>query len=138
MIAANGVTARFLQQRGMPVLERVVRSPERWQRIVAVAQAFGDRLPAQADSQALAAFLARRRQADPLRFPDLSLTIVKLMGPGEYVLQLPGETATGHFGLSVRDYSHSTAPNRRYPDLITHACSRPPSRARRPRMAPRS
>jgi exoribonuclease II len=119
MIAANGVTARFLESRGMPVLQRVVRSPERWQRIAAVAQSYGDQLPVQPDSKALAAFLARRRQADPLRFPDLSLTIVKLMGPGEYVLQMPGEAATGHFGLAVRDYSHSTAPNRRFPDLIT-------------------
>ena len=119
MIAANGVTARFLEARGMSVLQRVVRSPERWERIVALAQTFGDRLPAEPDSRALAAFLAKRRTADPLRFPDLSLTIVKLMGSGEYVVQAPGESAVGHFGLAVRDYTHSTAPNRRFPDLIT-------------------
>jgi VacB/RNase II family 3'-5' exoribonuclease len=119
MIAANGVTAQFLEKHGLPSLQRVVRSPERWDRIRQVADEFHDPLPAQPDSKALGAFLVRRRQADPLRFPDLSLTIVKLMGAGEYVLQLPGQPSVGHFGLAVRDYSHSTAPNRRFPDLIT-------------------
>ena len=119
MIAANGVVAQFHGQHGSPALERVVRSPERWDRIRTVAERFGDRLPAEPDSKALGDFLARRRQADPLRFPDLSLTIVKLMGPGEYVVHLPGQASTGHFGLAVRDYSHSTAPNRRFPDLVT-------------------
>jgi len=119
MIATNGVTARFLEKQGSPVLQRIVRSPERWDRIRHVAQGFGDPLPVQPDSKALAEFLSRRRQADPLHFPDLSLTIVKLMGPGEYVLQTPGQESTGHFGLAVNDYSHSTAPNRRFPDLIT-------------------
>jgi exoribonuclease II len=119
MIAANGVTAQFLEKHGLPSLQRVVRSPERWDRIRQVADGFREPLPAQPDSKALGAFLARRRQADPLRFPDLSLTIVKLMGAGEYVLQLPGQSSVGHFGLAVRDYSHSTAPNRRFPDLIT-------------------
>jgi exoribonuclease II len=119
MIAANGVTAQFLEKHGLPSLQRVVRSPERWDRIRQVADGFRDPLPAQPDSKALGAFLARRRQADPLRFPDLSLTIVKLMGAGEYVLQLPGQASVGHFGLAVHDYSHSTAPNRRFPDLIT-------------------
>jgi VacB/RNase II family 3'-5' exoribonuclease len=119
MIAANGVTAQFLEKHGLPSLQRVVRSPERWDRIREVADGFHDPLPAQPDSKALGAFLARRRQADPLRFPDLSLTIVKLMGAGEYVLQLPGQASVGHFGLAVHDYSHSTAPNRRFPDLIT-------------------
>jgi len=119
MIAANGVSAQFLQQHGWPVLRRVVRSPERWDRIRHVAEQFGETLPDAPDSKALSEFLAKRRRTDPLRFPDLSLTIVKLMGAGEYVVQLPGEPSEGHFGLAVSDYSHSTAPNRRYPDLIT-------------------
>jgi exoribonuclease-2 len=119
MIAANGVTARYLAKKGFSALRRIVRSPERWQKIVAVAAESGDRLPAQPDSAALEAFLVKRRRADPLRFPDLSLVIVKLMGSGEYVVERPGETPIGHFGLAVRDYAHSTAPNRRYPDLIT-------------------
>ena len=119
MIAANGVSAQFLQKRGLPSLRRVVRSPERWDRIRKVAKEFAVELPANPDSKALAAFLAQRRHADPLRFPDLSLTIVKLLGAGEYVVQLPGQESAGHFGLAVRDYSHSTAPNRRFPDLIT-------------------
>ena len=119
MIAANGVTARYLQSKGLASLRRVVRSPERWQRIVAVAKEYGESLPGEPDSRALEAFLAKRRKADPLRFPDLSLVIVKLMGAGEYVVERPGQTAAGHFGLAVRDYTHSTAPNRRFPDLIT-------------------
>jgi exoribonuclease II len=119
MIAANGVCAKFLETHGLPALQRVVRSPERWDRIRDVAEGFSERLPAEPDSKELGAFLARRRKADPLRFPDLSLTIVKLMGAGEYVLQLPGQASGGHFGLAVQDYSHSTAPNRRFPDLIT-------------------
>jgi len=119
MIAANGVSAQFLEKRGLPSLRRVVRSPERWDRIQKVAEEFAEQLPAVPDSKALASFLARRRQADPLRFPDLSLTIIKLLGSGEYVVQLPGQASAGHFGLAVHDYSHSTAPNRRYPDLIT-------------------
>jgi VacB/RNase II family 3'-5' exoribonuclease len=119
MIAANGVSAQFLEKHGVPALRRVVRSPERWDAIRKVAEGFSDDLPAEPDSRALAAFLARRRLADPLRFPDLSLTIVKLLGRGEYVLQLPGQHSPGHFGLAVREYSHSTAPNRRFPDLIT-------------------
>jgi exoribonuclease II len=119
MIAANGVVAAFLGRHGSPVLERVVRSPERWDRIRAVAERSGDRLPAGPDPKALGDFLARRRQADPVGFPDLSRTIVKLMGPGEYVVQVPGRPPAGHFGLAVRDYSHSTAPNRRFPDLVT-------------------
>jgi len=119
MIAANGVSAQFLEKHGLPALRRVVRSPERWDRIRSVAKGFAEDLPADPNSKALAAFLAGRRLADPLRFPDLSLTIVKLLGAGEYVLQLPGHQSAGHFGLAVRDYSHSTAPNRRFPDLIT-------------------
>jgi VacB/RNase II family 3'-5' exoribonuclease len=119
MIAANGVSAQFLEKRGLPALRRVVRSPQRWDRIRKVAEGCADQLPAAPDSKALAAFLARRRRADPLRFPDLSLTIVKLLGAGEYVLQLSGQESAGHFGLAVPDYNHSTAPNRRFPDLIT-------------------
>ena len=119
MIGANEVVARFLEGKGSPVLRRVVRSPEKWDAIREVAAKFHEQLPATADSQALSDFLAKRRAADPLRFPDLSLTIVKLLGRGEYVVQLPGQQGTGHFGLAVHDYSHSTAPNRRFPDLIT-------------------
>jgi VacB/RNase II family 3'-5' exoribonuclease len=119
MIAANEVTARYLDAKGFPSLRRVVRSPKRWDRIVEVAAHYGVRLPAGPDSKALAQFLAQRRSADPLRFPDLSLTIVKLMGPGEYTVEFPGDAAPGHFGLAVKDYTHSTAPNRRYADLIT-------------------
>jgi VacB/RNase II family 3'-5' exoribonuclease len=119
MIAANGVTARYLNARKFPSLRRVVRSPKRWERIVEVASRYGATLPPEPDPKALAQFLAGRRAADPLRFPDLSLTIIKLLGAGEYVPQFPEEAAPGHFGLAVRDYTHSTAPNRRYPDLIT-------------------
>lgn len=120
MIAANGVNARFLAARHIPSIRRVVRAPERWDRIVAIAEEFGERLPPDPDAIALEHFLQRRRKEDPLRFPDLSLTTVKAMGPGEYVLEKPGGKPIGHFGLAVRDYTHSTAPNRRFPDMITH------------------
>ncbi|MDP3654723.1 MAG: RNB domain-containing ribonuclease [Rhodoferax sp.] len=119
MIATNGCTARFLASHGGASLRRVVRSPERWLRIVAVAKDYGETLPNEPDSKALEDFLAKRRRIDPLRFPDLSLVIVRLMGSGEYVVETPTSPAVGHFGLAVRDYTHSTAPNRRYPDLIT-------------------
>lgn len=119
MIATNGCTARYLAERGGASLRRVVRSPERWLRIVAVAQEYGETLPAEPDAKALEAFLAKRHRADPLRFPDLSLVIVRLMGSGEYVVESAAGPAVGHFGLAVRDYTHSTAPNRRYPDLIS-------------------
>ena len=119
MIAANGVTARFLDARSFPSLRRVVKSPERWDRIRAVAEQLGEKLPAAADSLALAGFLTRRKQAAPATFPDLSLTVIRLLGRGEYVVDPPGAEPPGHFGLAVRDYSHSTAPNRRYPDLVT-------------------
>jgi exoribonuclease-2 len=119
MIAANGCAARFLAAHGGASLRRVVRSPERWLRIVSLAAEYGETLPPEPDSRALEAFLIRRRAADPLRFPDLSLVIVKLMGRGEYVVESHGGLPIGHFGLAVRDYTHATAPNRRFPDLIT-------------------
>lgn len=119
MIATNGCTARFLAEQGTASLRRVVRSPERWQRIVEVAESYGWSLPDEPDGEALQAFLAMQHQADPLRFPDLSLVIIKLMGRGEYVVERPRGQSIGHFGLAVQDYMHSTAPNRRYPDLIT-------------------
>jgi exoribonuclease-2 len=119
MIAANGTIARYLESQRFPVLRRVVRSPERWQRIVALAADLGERLPGDPDAPALNAFLLKRRAADPLRFPDLSLTIIKLLGRGEYLATFPGQGVVGHFGLAVSEYTHSTAPNRRYPDLIT-------------------
>ena len=118
MIAANGVSARFLENKGFPSLRRVLRTPKRWDRIVELASAQGERLPTAPSAQALDAFLESRRRADPERFPDLSLTVVKLLGSGEYALELPGQNIEGHFGLAVRDYTHSTAPNRRFPDLI--------------------
>ena len=119
MIATNQCTAQFLSARGVASLRRVVRSPERWQRIAQEARKYGETLPEEPDSRALELFLAKRRKADPLRFADLSLVIVKLMGSGEYVVEQPGGVAVGHFGLALRDYTHSTAPNRRFPDLIT-------------------
>ena len=120
MIAANGTTARFLAKQGLPSIRRVVRSPERWDRIEKIALEHGDRLPPDPDAPALEAFLLRQRKKDPTRFPDLSLSIVKAMGAGEYVVEKAGAEPIGHFGLAVKDYTHSTAPNRRYPDLITH------------------
>lgn len=119
MIATNGCTARYLSSRGQASLRRVVRSPERWQRIVTVAHDRGHTLPAEPDSKALSVFLAEQHRKDPRHFQDLSLIIVKLLGSGEYTVESPQMEPVGHFGLAVRDYTHSTAPNRRYPDLIT-------------------
>jgi exoribonuclease-2 len=109
MIAANGVVARYLSDKARPSLRRVVRSPERWAKIVDKAAEYGESLPAEPSAIALEAFLTQRRTADPLRFPDLSLVIVKLMGSGEYIVERPGEAPIGHFGLAVTDYSHATA-----------------------------
>ena len=119
MIAANQVVARYLEARGSPSLRRVLRAPERWSRIVALAGALGATLPASPDARALSAFLAQRQRAAPQLFPDLSLSVVKLLGAGEYAVKLPGEPAEGHFGLALDDYTHATAPNRRFPDVIT-------------------
>jgi exoribonuclease-2 len=119
MIAANGVTARYLASKKFPSLRRVVRVPKRWDGIVELAAERGSTLPKEPDAKALEQFLVSAKAADPLRFPDLSLSVIKLMGPGEYVVELPGDSVAGHFGLAVEDYAHSTAPNRRYPDVIT-------------------
>lgn len=118
MIAANVEMAEFLEANGSASLRRVVKTPKRWDGIVRIASEYGEQLPAEPDQPALAAFLDKRRAADPDRFPDLSLSIVKLIGSGEYVVERPGEDTGGHFGLAVRDYAHSTAPNRRYSDLV--------------------
>jgi exoribonuclease-2 len=119
MIAANGVSARYLEKKGFPSLRRVLKTPERWNRIVELASSFGSKLPDIPDAAALDAFLKSRSAADPEHFPDLSLTLVKLLGSGAYSLEIPGQPIQGHFALAVRDYTHSTAPNRRFPDLIT-------------------
>ncbi|MGD9971992.1 MAG: RNB domain-containing ribonuclease, partial [Desulfatirhabdiaceae bacterium] len=119
MIAANGATARFLYGKKIPSLRRMVRTPKRWDRIVEIAADHNFKLSPQPDPVALASFLDARKAADPLRFPDLSLSVIKLLGPGEYVVEFPDETGAGHFGLAVSDYTHATAPNRRFPDLIT-------------------
>ena len=119
MVAANGVVARMMETRRISSIRRVVKTPKRWDRIVELASQQEWKLPPQPDSKALNDFLVKRKAADPDHFADLSLAVVKLMGPGEYVLQRPGDPEQGHFGLAVQNYTHSTAPNRRFPDLIT-------------------
>jgi VacB/RNase II family 3'-5' exoribonuclease len=118
MIAANEVMAKKLKDNGVSTIRRVVRSPERWPRIVELAARYGENLPAQPNSAALNAFLEKQRVADEVHYPDLSLAMVKLMGPGEYVMSRPGDVNHGHFGLAAMDYTHSTAPNRRFADLV--------------------
>jgi exoribonuclease-2 len=117
MIAANGVVARMLEK--VSSLRRIVKTPERWDRIVQLANAHGGKLPPDPDSKALNDFLVMRKTADPDHFADVSLAVIKLIGPGEYVLERPGDPEQGHFGLAVQDYTHSTAPNRRFPDMVT-------------------
>ena len=119
MIATNEVIARFLEAKRVSSIRRIVRTPKRWSRIVELAGTLGGTLPAEPDSKALNEFLIARKAADPDHFADLSLAVIKLMGPGEYVLERPGDPDTGHFGLAVQDYTHSTAPNRRFADLAT-------------------
>jgi exoribonuclease-2 len=119
MIAANGVTARYLSAHKFPSMRRVVRVPKRWDRIVEIAAERKFNLPEIPDSKILEEFLVTERKAEPLSFSDLSLAVIKLLGAGEYVAETPEEAAPGHFGLAVKDYAHSTAPNRRYPDLVT-------------------
>jgi len=119
MVASNGVVARYLQSKGRSLLRRVLRSPERWPRILALAASVGGRLPERPDALALNKFLAARRSADPDTFPELSLSVLKLLGSGQYAVELPDQPPAGHFGLAVNEYTHSTAPNRRFPDLIT-------------------
>lgn len=118
MIAANMCIALRFSQMGQPAIQRVVTEPKRWDRIRDLASACGDSLPERPDQRALSAFLSRREAADPQRFPDLSLSVVKLLGNGEYAVVPPGDGG-GHFGLAVHNYTHSSAPNRRYPDLVT-------------------
>jgi VacB/RNase II family 3'-5' exoribonuclease len=117
MVAANGVVARLLEK--VSSLRRIVRTPEHWDGIVRLAAAQGEKLPSTPDSKALNDFLVKRKAADPDHFADLSLAVIKLVGPGEYVLERPGDSPEGHFGLAVQDYTHSTAPNRRFPDIVT-------------------
>ena len=119
MIAANGVVARYLESKRFPSIRRVVRIPKRWDRIVEIADEHGYNLPDNPDAKSLENFLDKEKAADPLRFPDLSLVVIKLLGAGEYVADFPGDTPPGHFGLAVKDYTHSTAPNCRFTDLLT-------------------
>src|SRR5947209_14559222 len=122
MVAANTSMAELLEANGVPSLRRVVRAPEQWPRIVETAESFGERLPDAPDPRSLSDFMTRRRAADPGAYPELSLAILKMLGPGDYIVEAPGLEQEGHFGLAVHDYTHSTAPNRRFPDLVTQRC----------------
>ena len=122
MIAANTSMAELLEAKGVPSLRRVVRAPERWPRIVELAESLGEHLPPDPDPRALSDFMSKRREADPGGYAELSLSVLKMMGPGDYMVEAPGLEQEGHFGLAVHDYTHSTAPNRRYPDLVTQRC----------------
>jgi len=119
MIAANGTTAIFLTGKNFPTMRRVVRIPKQWDRIVELASEHGFSLPPEADSKSLSEYLKFIKQNDPLHFVDMSISVLKLLGSGEYIVNTPGSIPPGHFGLAVKDYTHSTAPNRRYPDLVT-------------------
>lgn len=118
MVAANSALAHYMQQQGLAIIQRIVKKPARWNKLVSLAAEYGASLPAEPDAVALAKFVADRRTADRARFPEFSLTIVKLLGPGQYVVHVPGEPEEGHFGLAVHEYTHATAPNRRYADLV--------------------
>lgn len=122
MVAANTSMAELLQEKGVPSLRRVVRAPERWPLLVEKAAAYGEQLPPEPDPRALSDFMLKRRAADPAAYPELSLAVLKMMGPGDYLVEEPGLDQEGHFGLAVHDYTHSTAPNRRFPDLVTQRC----------------
>jgi len=119
MVAANGAAVHYLQQHGRTSLRRILRTPKRWDRIVQLAKELGDKLPDEPDAVALNAFLTKRRQSNPAQFADLSLAVIKCLGAGEYIAERPGQSPEGHFALALRDYTHSTAPNRRFPDLLT-------------------
>ena len=119
MVAANGAAVHYLQQHGRTSLRRILRTPKRWDRIVQLAKELGDKLPNEPDAVALNAFLTKRRQSNPAQFADLSLAVIKCLGAGEYIAERPGQSPEGHFALALRDYTHSTAPNRRFPDLLT-------------------
>jgi exoribonuclease R len=119
MVAANGVTARFLSVKGLPSIRRVLKTPKRWDRIVNLAAEHSERLPEAPDAKALSAFLEKQRATNPDGFAEVSLAVIKMLGSGEYGVEVPGQQIEGHFGLAVNDYTHSTAPNRRFPDLVT-------------------
>ena len=122
MVAANTSMAELLQSKGVPSLRRVVRAPERWPLLVEKAASYGETLPDEPDPRALSDFMSKRRAADPAGYAELSLAVLKMMGPGDYLVEAPGLDQEGHFGLAVHDYTHSTAPNRRFPDLVTQRC----------------
>jgi VacB/RNase II family 3'-5' exoribonuclease len=119
MVSANSSLAKTVKAKNAPMIQRVVKKPVRWNRLIQLAATFGFELPAEPDAPSLAKFINERKAADPEHFVDLSLAVVKLLGPGQYVVQEPGQVSEGHFGLAVHDYTHATAPNRRFADLVT-------------------